>query len=170
MERGYDDELSAIAVSLPMIVRLNARALAAVNAAPGMLLDSPQEELETVWAWIDSTWIRGRHLIHFLLNWRGSDVVRANQYLDGWELAPGDLRDALIGFEKQASQRVAHLLRDPVADAGLSVGMPGMVLLGFKELRAAAPPGHVLHEALDEAFGVADRLRLSPGPDPSRGP
>jgi hypothetical protein len=164
VERGFDEELAAISSSLPMIVRLTHRTVDAMEARPGSaFFDRPEQEwtddMDSIRAWLDSTWIRGRHLIHFLLNWGGRDTVRADEYLPGWRLTDDELRTALVGFAKQASKIVAHQLRQPDAQPGLWSGMPAIVLLGFEDLLSAAPEGHVLHEALDEAVALAQRLR-----------
>jgi hypothetical protein len=111
-------------------------------------------DTDVFFALLDSIWVRSRHLIHFR---SGPDIVKASDYLPGWALPAGILRTDLLGYEKQASKIVAHLLRKSDVPSALSAAMPVDVIHGFTSLLSATPKGHVLHGVLDESLYAAER-------------
>lgn len=147
--------------SLPMVARLS-RQLVAERFVwrDGYWWDRPESEIttdnESWFAWHDSMWLRGRILMRFVLNWSNGNEAYARQYLPSWKLPDGALRTALIGFEKQASEHIAHVIRKPTTERGLWLGMPRVVVDAYRQLVDKAPPTNALHEWLSEAVAEAE--------------
>ena len=159
MREPFEDDigLTGMVTSFEMVMRVELGLARCWYEAADEVDRSPLEALlerDVLWALMESAWTRGRVLIEFLLGW-GTSAVHAGDYLPGWELPVGPLREELIDMWRRASKVVVHRVRDPGQYRGLTAGMPSAVLRGFQALLDAAPPGHLLHDAFDDAVDRA---------------
>lgn len=138
--------------------------------------DPPMPDVYISIALLQATWIRGRHLIEFLLN-LGGNTIRGRDLLESWspdETLPADLLARLVDYRTHTSKHVMHLLHAPPGDGGYRAAMVTDVFEAFRlflgELEEAdSPHATPLRQQLEwiekkKALPLVEVMRLPGGP------